>query len=241
MTERLHFAPFICLDANPVLYDLHALIITFHPHKWSCKIIIINNILSTWEKNWILQKLVSCPRSQSYLFVLRFSYSFPESFCVPGLERSPEGGRGNPLQYSCLENPGYSQWGCKELDRTEQLSTNIEQNIYDFDGIRVLCFKELWRTPFSLRISNVFLLLPPLTILLGFPGSSVGKGSACSAETLVWSLGWEDPLEKEMATHSCILAWKSPMDRGAWWATVHGVARVGHNLATKPSIIMATI
>ena len=38
---------------------------------------------------------------------------------------------------------GYSQWGCKELDRTEQLSTNIEQNIYDFDGIRVLCFKEL--------------------------------------------------------------------------------------------------
>ena len=31
---------------------------------------------------------------------------------------------------------GYSQWGCKELDRTEQLTTNIEQNIYDFDGIK---------------------------------------------------------------------------------------------------------
>ena len=30
----------------------------------------------------------------------------------------------------------YSQWGCKELDRTEQLSTNTEQNIYDFDGIK---------------------------------------------------------------------------------------------------------
>ena len=44
-------------------------------------------------------------------------------------------------------------------------------------------------------------------------------------ETWVQSLGWEDPLEKEMATHSSILAWKiHPMDRGAWWATVHGVA-----------------
>ena len=39
----------------------------------------------------------------------------------------------------------------------------------------------------------------------------------------VQSLGREDPLEKEMATHSSILAWKNPTDRGAWWATVHGV------------------
>ena len=34
------------------------------------------------------------------------------------------------------------------------------------------------------------------------------------------SLGWEDPLEEEMATQSSILAWRIPMDRGAWWATV---------------------
>ena len=45
-------------------------------------------------------------------------------------------------------------------------------------------------------------------------------------ETWVQSLGWEDPLEEGMATHSSILAWrKVPMDRGAWWATVHGVAK----------------
>ena len=37
-----------------------------------------------------------------------------------------------------------------------------------------------------------------------------------------------------MATHSSILAWEIPVDRGALQATVHGVARVGHNLATKP-------
>ena len=42
-------------------------------------------------------------------------------------------------------------------------------------------------------------------------------------ETLVQSLGWEDPLEECMATHSSILAWRIPMDRGAWWATVHRV------------------
>ena len=43
-------------------------------------------------------------------------------------------------------------------------------------------------------------------------------------ETWVQSLGWEDPLGKEMATplqYSCL---ENPMDRGAWWATVHGVA-----------------
>ena len=41
----------------------------------------------------------------------------------------------------------------------------------------------------------------------------------------VRSLGWEDPLGEGMATHSCILAWRIPMDRGAWQAAVHGVAK----------------
>ena len=43
--------------------------------------------------------------------------------------------------------------------------------------------------------------------------------------TQVQFLGWEDPLEKGMATHSSFLAWRIPMDRGAWGATVHGVAQ----------------
>ena len=50
---------------------------------------------------------------------------------IPELGRSPGGGHGNPLQYSCLENPngqrnleGYSLWGCKASDMTEQLSTH---------------------------------------------------------------------------------------------------------------------
>ena len=45
-------------------------------------------------------------------------------------------------------------------------------------------------------------------------------------ETQVRSLGREDSLEKEMATHSDILAWRNPMDRGAWRATVNGVAEL---------------
>ena len=44
-------------------------------------------------------------------------------------------------------------------------------------------------------------------------------------ETWVQSLGQEVPLEKEVATHSSILAWENPTDRGAWQAAVHGVTK----------------
>ena len=44
-------------------------------------------------------------------------------------------------------------------------------------------------------------------------------------ETWVGSLDWEDALEKGTATHSSILAWRIPMDRGAWQAAVHGVTK----------------
>ena len=63
-----------------------------------------------------------------------------------------------------------------------------------------------------------------------FPGGSVSKETACNVrdclqENWVPSLGQEDPLEEEMATHSSILAWEK--------ATVHGVTEVRHDLATK--------
>ena len=44
-------------------------------------------------------------------------------------------------------------------------------------------------------------------------------------ETWVRFLGWADPLAERRATHSSILAWIIPMDRRAWWATVHGFAK----------------
>ena len=53
-------------------------------------------------------------------------------------------------------------------------------------------------------------------------------------ETRVWFLGQEDPLEKEMATHSSILTWRIPWTEEPSRVTVHGVSRVRCNLATKP-------
>ena len=72
------------------------------------------------------------------------------------------------------------------------------------------------------------------------PGEGIGYPLLCSWSSLVaqmvknlpvmwetWvrSLGWEDPLKEGMATHSSVLAWRIPRDRGAWWATVHGVTK----------------
>ena len=51
------------------------------------------------------------------------------------------------------------------------------------------------------------------------------KNLPAEQETWVRSLGWKDPLEEGMATHSSILAWRIPMDRGAWQAIVHGVSK----------------
>ena len=62
--------------------------------------------------------------------------------------------------------------------------------------------------------------------MLDFRASLVAqliKNPPAMQETWVQSLGWEDPLEEEMAIYSSILAWRIPVDRGAWWATVHGV------------------
>ena len=50
----------------------------------------------------------------------------------------------------------------------------------------------------------------PLAPLLGFPGGSVVQNLPAMQEMHIQYLGWEDPLEKEMATHSSILAWEIP-------------------------------
>ena len=63
---------------------------------------------------------------------------------------------------------------------------------------------------------------------MGFPGGSRVKNVSAMQgpqETWVRSLGQEDPLEKGRAIHSSILAWRIPMDRGAWQATVHRVTK----------------
>ena len=54
-------------------------------------------------------------------------------------------------------------------------------------------------------------------------------------ETKVPSLGWEDPLEEGTVNYSSIPAWRIPMDRGAWWAAVHGVAKSQTRLSDFPT------
>ena len=51
------------------------------------------------------------------------------------------------------------------------------------------------------------------------------KNPPAVQENWVRSLSWEDPLEEGMETHSSILAWRIPTDKGAWQATVHGVTK----------------
>ena len=55
--------------------------------------------------------------------------------------------------------------------------------------------------------------------------AQVVKNLPAMQETWVQSLGWEDPLEEGVATHSNILAWRITKDRRAWWVTVHGVTK----------------
>ena len=60
---------------------------------------------------------------------------------------------------------------------------------------------------------------------MGFPVAQMVQNPPAMWKTWVRSLGWEDVLEQGMTTHSSILAWRIPMNRGIWQSMVHGVAK----------------
>ena len=94
--------------------------------------------------------------------------------------------------------------------------------------LRAILFVSCLLQIFALVLSpQIFPYSYPSSIKLapGFPGGSVVKNSLAMKETQVRSLHKEDPLETEMETHSSILAWRVPMNRGAWRATAHGVVK----------------
>ena len=72
----------------------------------------------------------------------------------------------------------------------------------------------------------------PIQCSWAFLMAQMVKNSHAMQETWVQSLSWEDPMEEGMATHSSILAWRIPMDRGSWQATVHGVTKSRTQLST---------
>ena len=108
---------------------------------------------------------------------------------------------------------GYSPWGRQESDTTEHTHTDIDTHV---------------------TLKNLFFFLVSAPRVLGFPHSSVGKESVCNAgEPASIPGSGRSPGEGNgnPLQYSCL---EIPMGRGTWWATVHGVTRVGHDLATKP-------
>ena len=118
---------------------------------------------------------------------------------IPGSGSSPGGGRGNPLQYSCLEDP-------------------VDRGAW-------------WATMHGVTKSQTQLkqLSSSSSTYKGFPGGSVVKNLPVMQETQVLSLGWKEPLEKGMATHSSILAWRIPWTEEPGGLLSTGQQRVRHN------------
>ena len=76
----------------------------------------------------------------------------------------------------------------------------------------------------SPETTTTLLISYSLTFWASLVAQSV-KNLPAVQETRVQSLGWEDPLEKGMATHCSILVWGIPVDRGTWWAIAHVVTK----------------
>ena len=75
---------------------------------------------------------------------------------------------------------------------------------------------------------------------MDFPGGSVVKNPPADAGDWGRSLGWEDPLKKEMATHSSILDWEIPRAEERGRLQLMGCKSIGHNLATQQQILWKT-
>ena len=85
-------------------------------------------------------------------------------------------------------------------------------------------FNFFFKNNFCLYYFSPFLFSTSLYSVWDSTVAQLGKNPPAMLEAWVWSLGQEDPLEEGMTTHSSILAWRIPIDRGAWRAAVHGVA-----------------
>ena len=162
---------------------------------------------------------------------------------IPGLGRSPGEGNGNPLQYSCLENSmDRGVWWAAVHGVTKSwiwLKRLRRQHAlfgppYSSDGKESACNagdKELdtakWLThthTVSLKhnFDNLISVLPHVLVSVFLDVISFSDIS-----------GWEDPLEKEMATHSNIFAWKIPWTEESGGLQSKGSQRMRHDWMTK--------
>ena len=132
---------------------------------------------------------------------------------IPGLGRCPREGNGNPFQYSCLDNP---------MDRGAWQDTvhGVTRNWTGLSDFISLHFTSLHFTSLHMGVSGSYWC---------FPSDSDAKESAPVQETRVRSPGQEDPLEKGVATHSSILAWRIPWTKEPCGLQSMGLQRIGHN------------
>ena len=96
-----------------------------------------------------------------------------------------------------------------------------------------VCFMSVMR--FSQCRHSSLALLRHWAEILGFSMSQMVKNPPEVQQTQVWSLGWEGPLEKKMATHSSILAWKIPWREEPGGLESMGSKRIRHNRAANTS------
>ena len=122
-------------------------------------------------------------------------------FLVAQLVKNPQCGK-----------PGFDPWVWKIPWRREQLPTPV---FWPRDTVHGITKNQTWLSDSLLLHTKEGASLVAQTV----------KNPPAMQETWYWSLSWEDPLEKGMATYSTILAWRSPTDWGACQATVHKVAK----------------
>ena len=109
----------------------------------------------------------------------------------------------------------------------------VPHHLPEFAQIHIHCISDAIQPSHPLTLSSPALSLSKHQGLYQWVGClhqmtkilELVKNLPAMRETWVQSLGWEDPVKEGMATHSSILAWRIPMDRGAWGATVHGVVK----------------
>ena len=90
-------------------------------------------------------------------------------------------------------------------------------------------FKNWYVSGSPLLASKAQRICLQLEIQTGFLGNSVAKNLPAKQETQIGSLGWEDPLEKEIVSHSSILAWEIPWTEEFGGLESMGSQRVGHD------------
>ena len=122
---------------------------------------------------------------------------------------------------------GYSPWGCKELSTTEWL-THCNDVVWasliaQLIKIHLQCKRprlDSWVGKIPWRRDR-----PPTLVFMGFPVGPNGKESARNVRDLGSIPGLGKSPGGGHGTHSGILAWRIPIDREAWWATIHGVTK----------------